>query len=249
MRYALLFGLFLTIIQPLRPCSCASPPYESLCAVIESARSDQENIVVVRITSLTDREAEMTIERELTGVAPFREFTFLRGDGGNCGLPLSGAKVGDRFLGHFAFTTERSEYSGITCGYRYKVWPIRDGAVEYPNDWREAAPDGGPWRIYFDLNTLFASGDCLRFAGDNGIRNGLSIWPNPTPGTLRLDTLQAIPVVYRLELFDITGRPLESWSGPLSFPYEVDLAALPAGVYFLRVFADRQREVFRIVKT
>lgn len=190
----------------------------------------------------------MSIERELTGVAPFREFTFLRGDGGNCGIPLNGAKLGDRFLGHFAFTTERREYSGLICGYRYKVWPIQDGAVEYPNNWREAEPGVGPSRIYFDLNALFESGDCRRFGGDTRIQSGLRIWPNPTSGALRLDTLRAIPVVYRLELLDITGRPLESWSGPLAFPYDLDLGKLPAGVYFLRVFADRQREVFRIVK-
>jgi hypothetical protein len=159
--------------------------------------------------------------------------------------------IGDAsgFLGHFALTEARREYSGITCGYRYKMLPIRNGAVEYPNDRAEAASDAGPWYIHFDLNALIQSGECVRFAGSVDLEDGLRLWPNPVADILRLDTPRAIPVIYHMELFDVAGNPLKSWSGQVEFPFAANLNGLPSGVYFLRIFADRQREVFRIVKT
>lgn len=231
------------------PCSCVLPPYESLCSTLATARDRGANGVVVRVTALSDREARLQIERELFGEAPFGTFTFRRGNGADCGILLTEARVGSRYLAFFDLAEGQDTYTAVECGYRYNMFPIVNGAVEYNNDIELVQSGEGPPQLYFDLNRLLTTGACTPFLPAGALAERLRLWPNPTAGSVQLDTLQAIPSIYALELYDIAGKRIGDWAGPITFPYTLELSTLPAGVYLLRVWADRQHQVFRIVRS
>lgn len=58
---------------------------------------------------------------------------------------------------------------------------------------------------------------------------GVSVFPNPTNGTLYMNSKSTIK---NLLLFDLTGREVMHRTGPLT---TIDLSGLPKGLYFLRV--------------
>jgi hypothetical protein len=247
-RYLFLLSLLLLTAPRARACSCILPPYPTLCSLIDEARTNGSNVVVVRVTDLADESVGLSIETELLGTAPFSAFRFARGNGANCGIPLSEATVGSRYLGLFDLTEDRREYSGLKCGYRYNMFPIVDGAIGYNNDVKAIQNDGAPPLLYFDLETLVSTGACTPYGELFSLDGGLRLWPNPTFRMIQLDTLRTIPILDRIELFDVAGRAIGSWSGPIVFPYQLDLGDLPSGVYLLRITADRQRRIFRIVR-
>ena len=77
-------------------------------------------------------------------------------------------------------------------------------------------------------------------------QGGIQIAPNPTHGPLRIVFPQN-KENQTLELLDIHGARLKS----LPFPgneIDLDLSGLPAGVYFLRMWAGEKTVVEKVVK-
>lgn len=226
-------------------CSCI-PEYTPFCDAIDTALAGESSVVVVRVSDVADGSVGLIIETALKGTAPFGEFRFRRGNGADCGIFLTEARVGSRYLGFFTFEASRLEYGGFQCRYRHNMFPIREGLIEYENDSDLIQRDNAPPLLYYDLDAWLSTGEC-RPAGY--LAAGLGLWPNPTTGLLTLDSLSAIPAIQRLELFDLAGRLIARHAAPVNFPHELDLRTLPAGVYLLHIVADRQRRVFRILRT
>lgn len=75
----------------------------------------------------------------------------------------------------------------------------------------------------------------------------LTLYPNPSTGRLAIQLSAWAGGVIDLQLFDATGRQVHSvqWASP---DQELDLALLPAGVYYVRVATDDLRVIRRWVK-
>ena len=74
-------------------------------------------------------------------------------------------------------------------------------------------------------------------------KNGLSVYPNPTSGELRVtsDELQ----VTRIEIFDIVGKMVYGQA----YEHTIDISFLPTGLYFLKVYdTNEQVSVIKIIK-
>ena len=74
-------------------------------------------------------------------------------------------------------------------------------------------------------------------------KNGLSVYPNPTSGELRVtsDELQ----VTRIEIFDIVGKMVYGQA----YEHTIDISFLSTGLYFLKVYdTNEQVTVVKIIK-
>lgn len=76
---------------------------------------------------------------------------------------------------------------------------------------------------------------------------GLKVIPNPTSGRITLTGLTD-GSAYDLQLMDLTGREMATWTGQFS-PIELDLSPWPNGLYFLVIDGLRSRETIRLIKT
>ncbi|MEO5585567.1 MAG: T9SS type A sorting domain-containing protein [Flavobacteriales bacterium] len=71
--------------------------------------------------------------------------------------------------------------------------------------------------------------------------------PNPTTGRMTLNYGQQTPKD-RITLESMDGRTLRAWNGTMASTLEMDLSALPAGIYLVRNTADQASRPLRIVK-
>lgn len=82
------------------------------------------------------------------------------------------------------------------------------------------------------------------------VLEGLSVFPNPTSGSLelRLDFKQSTRVT--AELYDLTGRRMltKALGQRLRLNDNMDISALPNGIYLLRVQADDAARTVRVIK-
>ncbi len=86
---------------------------------------------------------------------------------------------------------------------------------------------------------------------DSGLRSGeMSLYPNPVADDLL--NLQYVDEAdsYRLDLFDEAGRLWRQEKGekPFLLTRELDLSALPAGVYFIRLTAGGRELTEKFIK-
>jgi photosystem II stability/assembly factor-like uncharacterized protein len=75
---------------------------------------------------------------------------------------------------------------------------------------------------------------------------GVKAYPNPTNGLLQVD-LPGVETTASIALFDLTGKLVQQRQTEAS-PATLDLYALPAGVYVLRVQGDGWLQTGRVVK-
>ncbi len=71
--------------------------------------------------------------------------------------------------------------------------------------------------------------------------------PNPTTGRMTLNFGQQAPKD-RITLESMDGRTLRAWNGTTAITLDMDLSALPAGLYLVRNTADQASRPLRIVK-
>lgn len=76
------------------------------------------------------------------------------------------------------------------------------------------------------------------------------VFPNPTSGMLNVKLEGNLAQKVQLVLYDITGQPLQQRSMFDTDALDLDLSALPSGVYNLRLRTDdgSYNEFFRVVK-
>lgn len=107
---------------------------------------------------------------------------------------------------------------------------------------REALPDQFFWRIVTEnsCGSLPGPPRAIKLSNTTAVHDfaaggSISIYPNPTYGavTVAFDRLDFRS--FRAQLFSTTGQQLREWTALKGARQQLDLAALPAGVYYLRV--------------
>lgn len=126
-------------------------------------------------------------------------------------------------LGEPAIQTVATPNGMLTEGFHQPVLTvekINDSAVQIP-------------ATYVGTNTLSAR-----------------VFPNPTSGMLNVKLEGNLAQKVQLVLYDITGQPLQQRSMFDTDALDLDLSALPSGVYNLRLRTDdgSYNEFFRVVK-
>lgn len=73
------------------------------------------------------------------------------------------------------------------------------------------------------------------------------IWPNPTEGKISVFNLPANAAV---RLVDVSGKEMGHIPGLIRYGTnaDMDISALPSGLYFLQISYDHQKKVFRVVR-
>lgn len=118
--------------------------------------------------------------------------------------------------------------------------------------------DGGNYTstlFYFDniiLKKINNSNCLLSFLKSNQIENSrLSIYPNPVKNTINVEADLIYPTDITLKIVNLLGQELitKKFSGRFSFFNEtIDIAALDAGIYTLKVFMGNRVETVKLIK-
>ena len=73
----------------------------------------------------------------------------------------------------------------------------------------------------------------------------LSIYPNPTLGDLSINLADNVSSI---KIFDVTGKIVAEENNLLAGNHQLNLTKLKAGVYFLKVSANQETKVVRLIK-
>jgi len=78
--------------------------------------------------------------------------------------------------------------------------------------------------------------------------NNISIYPNPSNGIFNITLADKIPSL--IEIYDLTGKIIESKKDIIISNDEttIDLSAVAQGIYFVKIIANNQQVVKRIIK-
>ncbi|MEN0050092.1 MAG: T9SS type A sorting domain-containing protein [Bacteroidota bacterium] len=84
---------------------------------------------------------------------------------------------------------------------------------------------------------------------DLDVARYLQLYPNPTTGILHLKMDFPSIEGYQIDLFDLRGQRLQTFSSdrPQVLDQKLDLSAYPAGIYFLKVQVGNAFAVERVV--
>ena len=94
-------------------------------------------------------------------------------------------------------------------------------------------------------------GDTLVISKTNILE--INIYPNPTTGELRITNYELEITNYKLginrvEFFDVYGRNRLSHKPPISSETTINIAYLPAGIYFVRITTEAGVAMRKVVK-
>lgn len=81
---------------------------------------------------------------------------------------------------------------------------------------------------------------------ENTLKNKFSVYPNPTKNKLTIAYLGSEKLVFRL--FNVLGKLQEVEVIPNRNQYQLSIAHLPKGLYFLEIIAGKNRITKKIVK-
>jgi hypothetical protein len=86
----------------------------------------------------------------------------------------------------------------------------------------------------------------------NIVKNELQsirIYPNPTTGELRIEVINgACPIVENVEIFDVYGNIIKSKIVNLKSEIAMDISALQAGLYFVKITTENGTLTKKVVK-
>jgi hypothetical protein len=76
----------------------------------------------------------------------------------------------------------------------------------------------------------------------------VSIFPNPSEGIFSIST--GNKAIDQIEVYDVTGKIIFNTKSVTNstFEYSLDLSAVSSGIYFVKISADNQNAVKRIIK-
>ncbi len=105
--------------------------------------------------------------------------------------------------------------------------------------------------IYFDFNAPIITNTTLNtlfrpVSNDPSVTEGLTLYPNPSQGTVKLALTQGR--LLSLELLDLSGKRLRRLPGSQQATQQVDLSDLAAGVYLLEVRTDTDTKRLRLIR-
>ena len=101
-----------------------------------------------------------------------------------------------------------------------------------------------------DEEKVYGEGDCVSTSiEENDLTAKLKLYPNPVTDKLNLKLDEAIQDG-RLEVFSQTGEIIYHKSGWISSSEIIDLNQISQGIYFVRIFNDKNGKVLtnKIVK-
>ena len=81
--------------------------------------------------------------------------------------------------------------------------------------------------------------------------SGVSVYPNPTTGFIKIKFVAEAEKNTKLILTDILGRPLKNEVVSTlnsKQEFQLDINDFPEGIYFLSIINSNQKTTFRIVK-
>ncbi len=103
---------------------------------------------------------------------------------------------------------------------------------------------------------LDESGYTMTVVDPNGIEEsnnvfGLSLYPNPTDGLSTLDVNSTVAGMVTMEIYSITGAIVQTSTSPVRLGnnrINLDLTALPAGIYMVRADINGHQALVRVQK-
>jgi|GEM_PF-1327521 len=82
---------------------------------------------------------------------------------------------------------------------------------------------------------------------ENGQETAVSVYPNPTTGLVYISVSEGKKIT-RIEIADINGRILQSWSPDAAGNVSIDLSGMPQGIYLAFIYNGGHRSVKRIIR-
>jgi hypothetical protein len=128
-------------------------------------------------------------------------------------------------------------------GYKFANWSKDGVEVSTENPYSFTVTEDGEWVANFEVHV-----------GIVETRHALSlqVYPNPTAGELRFAVSGERYAVCDIEIFDVYGRKHESTKARrhenMNGEIVIDIAHLPAGVYFVRVNTGQGVVTRKVVK-
>ncbi len=113
--------------------------------------------------------------------------------------------------------------------------------------------------VYFDTQPAVITGDCKVWAdsvilagiSDQWNLSGVSVYPNPTTGFIKIKFVAEAEKNTKLILTDILGRPLKNEVVSTlnsKQEFQLDINDFPEGIYFLSIINSNQKTTSRIIK-
>jgi len=101
---------------------------------------------------------------------------------------------------------------------------------------------------YESNNTAVAKWSVLSAIEDNPDQTSVQIYPNPTPGQLRITNYELL--IDNVEIFDVYGRKVydDCNSYALTVLRSYDLTIFPAGIYFLKITTEQGTVFKKVIK-
>jgi len=97
-----------------------------------------------------------------------------------------------------------------------------------------------------DLESEPSNEVCEVFVGINELQNDIKIYPNPTTGELTIRSYEL--GITNIEIFDTYGKKQSHASRVTSNENIINIAHLPAGVYFVKVYSEKGVFIEKIIK-
>ena len=182
--------------------------------------------------------------------------------------PLPGVCLAIQNSIWFSFTGNGGSYNftSVQCGVDLNEY-IDDSQVHiYSGDcnnlvWEDCNDDGETFAFDLDFDTedgeqyyLIVAGFDFTYEGkfclqvtetstssEENILQNINIYPNPALDFIMIEGFEGD----RLELIDLTGKVIRSWTG---HQQQLQLQGLPSGSYFLRMYDDDNSFLRKIVK-
>jgi plastocyanin/DNA/RNA endonuclease YhcR with UshA esterase domain len=131
----------------------------------------------------------------------------------------------------------RAEYptasAGVAVEFDSSCLFLGDATVGVNNAWNSISGDVG------------SPGNLAPFSVFDGVLEGSNIFPNPTSGLVNIELSNPMPASYTI--FNSLGMRILS-DELLNGRTQIDISALPAGIYMIELSQDQARSTARIIK-
>ena len=249
-NYLLLILIFILPSSFLFACFCG--PIPTFCETItlggnSSVIPDFFTIVQVEIINKKTDGVDIKIESVLFGTTTAEELFIKRGSESFCSIDTDIFSEGEFYIFNLEEIDSLDNLYLWDCGVNYLK--IENGNVIGP-----IAPD-------VELIPLgeFDPTDCIESvtvstSDVTSLEAALKVFPNPTHGNFSILNLTEIKDFQsvEIELVDLQGRVIyvaqktEGWLS--NEAWKINVSEIANGVYFLKIYSEKQRAVFKIVK-
>lgn len=226
-------AFFLALVPKiLLGCSCSGPDH--FCKGI----ADDHNIVLVKVGKGTPKGIySFTIIENLLNEIDSETIELQSSTGWNCEAPLHTFTPNDTMIFHLRPAhADTLDYSLTHCGVQYLYYSrgVVSGAIS-PNI-EEVS--------YHEFKETM--GSCTGKEDDLLVRTKSAIYPNPVTNTF---TLESKNDINKIEVIDLVGNKFTPIFEKVDEnTASIEITALPAGMYFMKIYGEETEEIVRFVK-